>query len=398
MMEDLDAAGVAEEDTTGKAKRRLEAGRRLVFGNARARVAVLLAVADLLVAIVFALLPDTRVESSTANSDQRFAAVFITQVTLSWLNVAIGTVLLGVLWVTYSVPKRRVTFERLGYLWYVVVGKMAQMLSDVALLGYPNPIRLIVVVANFLLCLLQVVWNLRSVRLSRELFTRKLRPPLVIKALLDMKGDTLSAADPLTLGMLERLEGIVKVREQMKFNVKHGRCAAAAQFGAQFGAQFCGAILRNSSDATSSLPSNNLTIATMLLLVFSFLSFSWEFTKILTYQSRFFSRTQVEQIDLRSNLFMYWPSRAYESLNGYTGNGSFWRYNIGAADACEGCEMPRTTTNARPRPVPNGDQRVVLVVVGGLSAEPECADDPPRSHALTARPCLPPPTSHRPPS
>ena len=102
----------------------------------------------------------------------------------------------------------------------------------------------------------------------------------------------------------------------------------------------------------------------MLLLVFSFLSFSWEFTKILTYQSRFFSRTQVEQIDLRSNLFMYWPSRAYESLNGYTGNGSFWRYNIGAADACEGCEMPRTTTNARPRPVPNGDQRVVLVVVG----------------------------------
>ena len=221
MMEDLDAAGVAEEDTTGKAKRRLEAGRRLVFGNARARVAVLLAVADLLVAIVFALLPDTRVESSTANSDQRFAAVFITQVTLSWLNVAIGTVLLGVLWVTYSVPKRRVTFERLGYLWYVVVGKMAQMLSDVALLGYPNPIRLIVVVANFLLCLLQVVWNLRSVRLSRELFTRKLRPPLVIKALLDMKGDTLSAADPLTLGMLERLEGIVKVREQMKFNVKH---------------------------------------------------------------------------------------------------------------------------------------------------------------------------------
>ena len=209
MMEDLDAAGVAEEDTTGKAKRRLEAGRRLVFGNARARVAVLLAVADLLVAIVFALLPDTRVESSTANSDQRFAAVFITQVTLSWLNVAIGTVLLGVLWVTYSVPKRRVTFERLGY---------------------PNPVRLIVVVANFLLCLLQVVWNLRSVRLSRELFTRKLRPPLVIKALLDMKGDTLSAADPLTLGMLERLEGIVKVREQMKFNVKHGRCAAAAQF------------------------------------------------------------------------------------------------------------------------------------------------------------------------
>ena len=145
-------------------------------------------------------------------------------------------------------------------------------------------------------------------RLSRELFTRKLRPPLVIKALLDMKGDTLSAADPLTLGMLERLEGIVKVREQMKFNVKHGRCAAAAQFRRNSRATPAQLL----SDARSSPSrSNNLTIATMLLLVFSFLSFSWEFTKILTYQSRFFSRTQVEQIDLRSNLFMYWPSRAY---------------------------------------------------------------------------------------
>ena len=49
----------------------------------------------------------------------------------------------------------------------------------------------------------------------------------------------------------------------------------------------------------------------MLLLVFSFLSFSWEFTKILTYQSRFFSKLEVEQIDASSNLAMYWPSRAY---------------------------------------------------------------------------------------
>ena len=46
----------------------------------------------------------------------------------------------------------------------------------------------------------------------------------------------------------------------------------------------------------------------MLLLVFSFLSFSWEFTKILTYQSRFFSRTQVEQIDLRSNQLTFLPA------------------------------------------------------------------------------------------
>ena len=48
---------------------------------------------------------------------------------------------------------------------------------------------------------------------SRESFTRRIRPPLVIKALLDMKGEALGRdrAQPLTLGMLERLEGIVKV-------------------------------------------------------------------------------------------------------------------------------------------------------------------------------------------
>ena len=52
----------------------------------------------------------------------------------------------------------------------------------------------------------------------------------------------------------------------------------------------------------------------------------------------------------------------------------------------------------RPLAVVGASSRRVLAVVGGRSAEPECADDPPRSHALTARPCLPPPTSHRPPT
>ena len=52
---------------------------------------------------------------------------------------------------------------------------------------------------------------------------RRIRPPLVIKALLDMKGDSNDTAEPLTLAMLERLEGIVKVRDQLKFNVKGGR-------------------------------------------------------------------------------------------------------------------------------------------------------------------------------
>ena len=41
-----------------------------------------------------------------------------------------------------------------------------------------------------------------------------------------MKGEAVgsaSKAQPLTLGMLERLEGIVKVKDQQKFNVRSGR-------------------------------------------------------------------------------------------------------------------------------------------------------------------------------
>ena len=56
------------------------------------------------------------------------------------------------------------------------------------------------------------------------------------------------------MGMLERLEGIVKVRDQLKFNVKHGR--------------------------------ENLLFAVQMLLIFSLLSFFWEFTKVRTYPPR----------------------------------------------------------------------------------------------------------------
>ena len=60
--------------------------------------------------------------------------------------------------------------------------------------------------------LVQIFYHLHLIRISREPFSRRIRPPLVIKALLDMKGDAIATAEPLTMGMLERLEGIVKVR------------------------------------------------------------------------------------------------------------------------------------------------------------------------------------------
>ena len=146
---------------------------------------------------------------------------------------------------------------------------------------------------------------------SRDLFTKRIRPPLVIKALLDMKGEVVSKAEaePLTLGtlerleglshmhaqglaqmhalrvcmhahacmhapvhmhaymrtgMLERLEGIVKVRNQMKFSVRAGR--------------------------------QYLITGVAVLLVSSFLQWGWEFTKILTYQNRYFTLKQVADI------------------------------------------------------------------------------------------------------
>ena len=130
-----------------------------------------------------------------------------------------------------------------------------------------------------------------------------MRPPLVIKALLDMKGEALgeTRAQPLTLGMLERLEGIVKVRDQMKFNVHQGR--------------------------------EYLIYGVFVLLFFSFAQFMWEFTKVLTYQNRFFSKVAIAQIDAASNLPMYWPATAYSPVSG-GGPSLSWDYHPGGA----GCQ------------------------------------------------------------
>ena len=69
--------------------------------------------------------------------------------------------------------------------------------------------------------LVQIFYHLHLIRISREPFSRRIRPPLVIKALLDMKGDAIATAEPLTMGMLERLEGIVKVRGRLKAQAQH---------------------------------------------------------------------------------------------------------------------------------------------------------------------------------
>ena len=109
----------------------------------------------------------------------------------------------------------------------------------------------------------------------------------------------------------------------------------------------------------------------------------WEFTKILTYQNRFFSRNQIEAISMNSNLPMYWPSRAYDAST--NGAASTWEYNAGGAGCQDSgsCEFPRTFDNVRLQPVPSGEQRVVLIVMG-CAADTGRAFNPLRFHSRSA--------------
>ena len=334
-----DDLGELDGPQLGNVARRAEAQRQMIFAHKGARVTFMLALADTIVSMIFAILPDSRA-SGTLNYSSRFGGIMVAQTIFSWLTAITSIAVVMLVWIIFSVPPERLTFERKANLWYVVTAKTAQTLVDIALLGYPTPMRQLIIFFGVSLRIGQIFWNLRIIRQSREAFSRRIRPPLVIKALLDMKGDAITTADPLTMGMLERLEGIVKVRDQLKFNVKHGR--------------------------------QNLTLVALMLLVFSGLSFSWELTKLLTYQSRHFSKEHLTAIEDNSHLPMYWPSRAHSPATHAAG--AEWELNVGSAVECDDCELPRTFANARLKPIPNRGTRVVLVVVGGLSAQPEYTD------------------------
>lgn len=316
---------------------RASISRALFFSHRHARVMSALGAVDLLISLLFAVMPDDRT-SDYPNSDLIFSA----QAVLTWINIIITCGLLALVWVTFSVTQRELTFERQSRMQYVAVFKFAQVLIDMMLTAFPTVSRQVFALTMVVLQILQIFYALYIVRQAREVFTRRIRPPLVIKALLDMKGDAHgkdAQAEPLTLGMLERLEGIVKVRTQMKFSVRSGR--------------------------------QYLVGGVATLLVVSVLQYAWEFTKILTYSNRFFTRSQIETIADDSNLPMYWPSFSYDPATG--GVDTEWAYRPGGA-GCQSsgsCQYPRDTSNSRLYPVPTGDQRVVLVVMGGLSAQSE---------------------------
>ena len=345
----------------------------------------------------------------------------LAQRVIASFSVVLSAGAVGVVWITYGTPA--MSSERQLMLWYAIVVKPLQMLLDMALAGYPTSMRQMFVILCLVLRVCEVFYLLYLVRKARDVLLRPVRPPLVIKALLDMKGDAHVGAEPLTLGMLERLEGIVKVRDRpirdmhlpnrdmhlphrdmhlARRDIDHPRRDVLPSPAAQ---------VRDQAKFHIRNGRQTLTFAMLVLLIFSALQWGWEFAKVrhareppaiaaacdvgipwrhrtlatspihivhvsrprvhvsqvLTYQSRYFSDSQLDEMTRGANMPMYWPSRAYDAESGLPS--ATWDYNEGSSSDCDECEMPRTEENTRPKPIPSGNQRVVVVVLGGLSAE-----------------------------
>ena len=222
----------------------------LFFSHRQARWLAGLGALDLLLCFIFITLPDNR-DPDYPNSE----LIFGVQMAGAWLNLVLTIGCLVLVWVTYSVPQRKLTFDREARAQYLAIVKFVQLLCDMLLTAFPTTMRQFVALFILTIQIVQIFYALYVVRRARDVFTRRIRPPLVIKALLDMTGERAAEVDPFTLDMLERLEGLVKVRTQMKFSVRSGR-------------QF-------------------LVFGVAALLVASLFQYSWEFAKILSYGNRY---------------------------------------------------------------------------------------------------------------
>ena len=167
--------------------RRMDGQRKLIFSHKGGKIIFVLAVLDLIVTFTFAALPDTRAEDAMIGSTiyrSRFGGIMLAQAITAWISVVVSAAVVMLIWITFSVPSDRLTFERKNNLWYVVIANCLQVMFDVALLGYPTVIRQLVIFLAALLRLLQIFYHLHLIRISREPFSRRIRPPLVFKTLL----------------------------------------------------------------------------------------------------------------------------------------------------------------------------------------------------------------------
>ena len=87
--------------------RRAVVSRRLFFSHRIIRPLFLLSCLDLLVATIFAGMPDTRMTDGAMGE-----SVFVAQAVIAWVNVVFSAGLIVLIYTTYSVTQRELTFER----------------------------------------------------------------------------------------------------------------------------------------------------------------------------------------------------------------------------------------------------------------------------------------------
>lgn len=139
--------GFNPQQNPSQIARRADAQRKMIFSHKGGKMIFVLAILDLIVTFTFAALPDKRAEDAMIGStiyNNRFAGIMLAQAITAWISVVVSVAVVMLIWITFSVPSDRLTFERKANLWYVVVAKCMQVMFDVALLGYPTPVRQLV--------------------------------------------------------------------------------------------------------------------------------------------------------------------------------------------------------------------------------------------------------------
>ena len=145
---DHELEGFDPQQNPSQFARRADAQRKLIFSHKGGKIIFVLAIMDLIVTFTFAVLPDKRAEEAMIGStiyNNRFAGIMLAQQITAWVSFVVSIAVVMLIWITYSVPSDRLTFERKANLWYVVVAKCMQVMFDVALLGYPTPVRQLVI-------------------------------------------------------------------------------------------------------------------------------------------------------------------------------------------------------------------------------------------------------------
>ena len=115
----------SNEETVSVARRAV-VSRRLFFSHRIARPMFILAVVECFSTFIFAALPDDR----SAESED-ILAIYVLQSIFAWLNFILSLGCLALIFSTYSVTQRELTFDRQSRVGYLIIIKMGQLLIDI---------------------------------------------------------------------------------------------------------------------------------------------------------------------------------------------------------------------------------------------------------------------------